>query len=171
MSQQEAKQGGVFVALGSNLNSPERQVRRGVQALDELPETAVVACSDLYVTAPVGLLGEHPDFVNAVCEVRTRLDAHCLLEALHAMERRLGRMRGNVVGSRIIDLDLLLYHDIQIDDSTLCVPHPRMHQRAFVLRPLYEIAPTIIIPGRGPIGELLLAVNDQRIASCHVGQV
>lgn len=161
--------GGVFVALGSNLNSPERQVRRGIQALDELPATHVLKASDLYVTAPVGLSGEHPDFVNAVCELDTSLGAHDLLDALHAMERRLGRMRGNVVGSRIIDLDLLLYHDSQIDDATLRVPHPRMHQRAFVLLPLHSIAPNAVIPGRGPVAALLENVREQRIASCHAG--
>lgn len=168
MNQQRAN-ARVFIALGSNLNSPERQVRRGVQALDELPQTRVVTCSDLYVTAPVGLAGAHPDFVNAVCEVRTELNPHPLLEALHAMERRLGRMRGNVIGSRIIDLDLLLYGDTEIEDSQLSLPHPRMHARAFVLRPLFEIAPEIVIPGHGAVAQLLRAVDDQRIALCHAG--
>ena len=169
MSRPGSTEGGVFVALGSNLNSPERQVRRGIQALGELPCTRVVATSDLYLTAPVGLPGDHPDFVNAVCELHTELEPHALLEALHAMERRLGRMRGNVIGSRIIDLDLLLYGDREIHDSVLTVPHPRMHLRAFVLQPLHQIAPNANVPGHGSVGKLLETVRDQRIAACHAG--
>lgn len=165
MNQPGSPEGGVFVALGSNLNSPERQVRRGIQALNELPHTRVVAASDLYLTAPVGLSGEHPDFVNAVCELNTELEPHALLEAFHAMERRLGRMRGNVIGSRIIDLDLLLYGDLEINDDVLSLPHPRMHQRAFVLLPLQQIAPSAIVPGHGSVSELVESVRDQRIAT------
>ena len=171
MSVVQPAEGGVFVALGSNLNSPERQVRRGLQALGELPATRVVAASDLYTTAPIGLAGEHSDFVNAVCEIHTKLDPHALLEALHAMERRLGRMRGNVVGSRIIDLDLLLYRDLEINDAALILPHPRMHQRAFVLQPLHDIAPQAVIPGQGRVAELLETVREQRILPCHAGQI
>lgn len=162
-------EGRVFVALGSNLNSPERQVRRGIQALAELPNTRVIAASDLYLTAPVGLSGDHPDFINAVCELNTGLEPHALLEALHAMEGRLGRMRGNVIGSRIIDLDLLLYGDLVIHDNALSLPHPRMHQRAFVLLPLQQIAPNAIVPGHGAVSELVESVRDQRIAVVHAG--
>lgn len=167
MSHPESIRGGVFVALGSNLNSPETQVRRGIQALNELPRTRVVAASDLYLTAPLGLPGDHPDFINAVCELHTALEPHALLEALHAMERRLGRMRGSVIGSRIIDLDLLLYGDREIHDRVLTVPHPRMHLRAFVLRPLHQIAPEANVPGQGSVGKLLETVREQRIDACH----
>lgn len=167
MSQPGSPEGGVFVALGSNLNSPERQVRRGIQALAELPHTRVIAASNLYLTAPVGLSGDHPNFVNAVCELHTHLEPHALLEALHAMERRLGRMRGNVIGSRIIDLDLLLYGDLEIHDNVLSLPHPRMHQRAFVLLPLHQIAPNAVVPGHGLVNELVESVRDQRIAAYH----
>lgn len=161
-----AAQARVFVALGSNLNSPERQVRRGVQALDEVPHSQVVRASSLYCSAPVGLAGEHPDFVNAVCEMHSTLTPHELLAELHALERRLGRMRGGVVGSRIIDLDLLLYDDVVIADERLTLPHPRMHVRAFVLRPLHEIAPDTVIPRHGAVATLLPQVAEQKISLC-----
>ena len=169
MSHSQSAQGGVFVALGSNLNNPEQQVRRAIEALNELPHTRVLAASDLYLSAAVGLPGEHPDFVNAVCEVRTGLEPHALLEALHALERRLGRMRATVPGSRVIDLDLLLYGDREIHDNVLTVPHPRMHLRAFVLQPLHQIAPGARVPGRGSVATLLETVRDQRIAAFHAG--
>lgn len=158
--------GRAFIALGSNLNSPERQVRRGIEALAEVPQSQVMRASSLYCSAPVGLAGEHPDFVNAVCEMHSKLAPHALLEELHALERRLGRMRGGVIGSRIIDLDLLLYDDVVIDDALLTVPHPRMHLRAFVLQPLHEIAPETVVPRHGPVAALLPNVAGQKIALC-----
>lgn len=158
--------GRAFVALGSNLNSPERQVRRGLQALDEVPYSHVVRASSLYRSAPVGLAGEHPDFVNAVCEMNSKLAPHDLLAELHALERRLGRMRGGIIGSRIIDLDLLLYDNIVTDDALLTLPHPRMHLRAFVLQPLHEIAPDTVVPGHGSVAELLPHVASQEISLC-----
>lgn len=161
-----APRGRAFVALGSNLNSPERQVRRGLQALDEVPRSQVMRASSLYCSAPVGLTGEHPDFVNAVCEIHSGLQPHDLLAELHALERRLGRMRGGVIGSRIIDLDLLLYDDVTIDDGLLTLPHPRMHLRAFVLQPLHEIAPETVVPRYGPVAELLPKVAAQKISLC-----
>lgn len=158
--------GRVFVALGSNLNSPERQVRRGLEALAEVPRSNVMRASSLYCSAPVGLAGEHPDFVNAVCEMHSDLTPHDLLAELHALERRLGRMRGGVIGSRIIDLDLLLYDDVVIEDAQLTLPHPRMHLRAFVLQPLHEIAPDAMVPRHGPVSTLLPHVAGQKISLC-----
>ena len=137
------------VALGSNLDDPEAQVRRGFEALAALPGTVLLARSRLHRTAPVGYI-DQPDFVNACALVETRLAPRELLEALLAIERRHGRVRGVPDGPRTLDLDLALYGERSIDEPGLHVPHPRMHERAFVLEPLLEVWPDAVIPGRGP---------------------
>jgi 2-amino-4-hydroxy-6-hydroxymethyldihydropteridine diphosphokinase len=151
-----------FVGVGANLGAPESQVRRAVAALGELPSTRLLAASSLYRSAPVGV-GEQPDFVNAVASVETGLSAHALLDALLAIEARFGRQREFPGAPRTLDLDLLLYGDRSIAEPELVVPHPRMHERAFVLAPLVEIAPDAVVPGRGRAAELLLHCKDQRI--------
>src|SRR5882672_6540950 len=137
-----------FIGLGANLGDPEAQVRRTLSALAGLPGTRLVAVSSLYRSAPVGYTVQ-PDFVNAVAEIETALGARALLEALLAMETRFGRRREFPNAPRTLDLDLLLYGDRVIAEPGLIVPHPRMHERAFVLAPLAEIAPDIAIPGKG----------------------
>jgi 2-amino-4-hydroxy-6-hydroxymethyldihydropteridine diphosphokinase len=151
-----------FIGLGANLGDPEAQVRRAFAALAELPGTRLLAASSLYRSAPVGV-GAQPDFINAVAEIATALGARALLEALLAAERRSGRRREFPGAPRTLDLDLLLYGDRVIDEPELVVPHPRMHERAFVLAPLAEIAPDIAIPGRGRAAALLAACADQKI--------
>jgi 2-amino-4-hydroxy-6-hydroxymethyldihydropteridine diphosphokinase len=151
-----------FVGLGANLGEPEAQVRRALAALAELPGTRLLAASSLYRSAPVGVLAQL-DFINAVAEVETALSARALLEALLAEERRFGRTREFPNAPRTLDLDLLLYGDRVIDEPGLVVPHPRMHERAFVLAPLAEIAPDIAIPGKGRAAALLATCADQRI--------
>jgi 2-amino-4-hydroxy-6-hydroxymethyldihydropteridine diphosphokinase len=147
-----------YVALGANLDDPLAQVRAGFEALDRLESTAVVRRSSLYRTAPVGY-AEQPDFVNAVALLATELDAAALLRALLAIEERRGRVRDLPNGPRTLDLDLLLYDQASISQEDLVVPHPRMHERAFVLVPLLEIAPDIAIPGRGPAARCLAALD------------
>ena len=151
-----------FIGLGANLGDPEAQVRRAFAALAELPRTRLLAASSLYRSAPVGVVGQL-DFVNAVAELETALGARALLEALLAEESRFGRAREFPNAPRTLDLDLLLYGDRVIAEPGLFVPHPRMHERAFVLAPLAEIAPDIAIPGRGRAAALLAACADQRI--------
>jgi len=151
-----------FVGLGANLGEPEAQVRRALTALAELPGTRLLAASSLYRSAPVGVVAQL-DFINAVAEVETALTARALLDALLAMETRFGRRREFPNAPRTLDLDLLLYGDRVIDEPELVVPHPRMHERAFVLAPLAEIAPDIAIPGKGRAAALLAACADQRI--------
>jgi 2-amino-4-hydroxy-6-hydroxymethyldihydropteridine diphosphokinase len=151
-----------FIGLGANLGDPEAQVRRACAALAELPRTRLLAASSLYRSAPVGVVGQL-DFVNAVAEVETALGAQALLQALLAEESRFGRTREFPNAPRTLDLDLLLYGDRVIAEPGLVVPHPRMHERAFVLAPLAEIAPDIAIPGRGRAAALLAACADQRI--------
>ncbi|HYS51517.1 MAG TPA: 2-amino-4-hydroxy-6-hydroxymethyldihydropteridine diphosphokinase [Burkholderiales bacterium] len=151
-----------FIGLGANLGDPEAQVHRAFAALAELPGTRLLAASSLYRSAPVGVVAQL-DFVNAVAEVETALTARALLEALLAEERRFGRTRGFPNAPRTLDLDLLLYGDRVIAEPGLVVPHPRMHERAFVLAPLAEIAPEIAIPGMGRAAALLAACTDQRV--------
>jgi 2-amino-4-hydroxy-6-hydroxymethyldihydropteridine diphosphokinase len=150
------------VGLGSNLEDPARQVRQGFEELGRLPRTRLLARSSLYRTAPVAKL-DQPDFVNAVAVLDTELSPAELLQALLALEARHGRVRGEPNAPRTLDLDLLLLGDQMLHEPGLDVPHPRMHQRAFVLLPLAEVSPGAVIPGRGPVADLLAPVADQHV--------
>ena len=156
-----------FLGLGSNLAHPRRQVARAVRAIARLPRLRVVAVSPTYATAPIGCDAPQPDYVNAVVAVRTALGPRALLATLQSIERRQHRRRDREPSrnaSRTLDLDLLLYGRRRINLSALTVPHPRMHERAFVLRPLIDVAADATIPGRGLARRFLGAVRDQRIA-------
>jgi 2-amino-4-hydroxy-6-hydroxymethyldihydropteridine diphosphokinase len=146
------------VALGSNLDDPRAQVELGFAALAALPRTTSIARSRLYRTPPWGIV-EQPDFINAVARLETSLAPRELLDALLAIETRAGRMRGVRNGPRILDLDLLLYGDRIIREPDCVVPHPRLHERAFVLLPLADVAPDLEIPGHGRVAELLKRVD------------
>lgn len=147
-----------YVGLGSNLDLPAAQLRRTLTALDALPATRLRRASRLYRTPPWGLL-QQPEFVNAVAELETTLGARELLEALQSLERGAGRAREQRWGPRVLDLDLLLYDELQLDEPGLQLPHPHLHERAFVLVPLAEIAPALQVPGRASVAELLAAVD------------
>jgi len=151
-----------FVALGSNLGNPVQTIEDAIDAMAALRGSLLMAISSLYRTAPVGLKHQ-PDFINAVVALDTRLGPRELLEELFALEARFGRERSVKNAPRTLDLDLLLHGDAIINDPALTLPHPRMHERAFVLAPLAEIAPNLVIPGRGPATALLAACADQRI--------
>ncbi len=146
------------IALGSNLDDPEAQVRAAFDEIDALPYTRVVARSALYRTAPVGH-ADQPAFVNACARVETRLSPRVLLEMLLALERRHGRTRDIPNGPRTLDLDIVLYDDAVVDEPGLQVPHPRAHERAFVLAPLVDAWPEAAIPARGAARELLARVG------------
>ncbi len=149
----------VYIAIGSNLERPVQQVLQARDALAGLPETRLLGFSPLYRNPAVGP-GQQPEYVNAVAAGRTRLAPHDLLDALLAIEANQGRVRGPVRGlPRTLDLDLLLYGDRAISDRRLTVPHPRMQQRAFVLKPLLDIAPDLDVPGFGSVTTLLGAVS------------
>lgn len=137
-----------FIALGSNLVDPTAQVRRGFDELAALPKTRLLAASSLYASAPVGY-ADQPDFVNAVAKIETGLTPGEVLEALLAIELKHGRQRSVPNGPRTLDLDLLIYNGLQLHEPGLTIPHPRMHERAFVLLPLLEIDPECEIPGKG----------------------
>lgn len=151
-----------FIALGSNLADPERQVLKAFDELAQLPSSRLLKRSALYRSAPVGRL-DQPDFINAVAQMETALSPHALLAALLMIEREHGRERARPNDPRTLDLDLLIYDGLQCNDSSLILPHPRMHQRAFVLQPLVEIAPQIHIPGQPEMSELLAACREQRL--------
>ncbi|MBI5791330.1 MAG: 2-amino-4-hydroxy-6-hydroxymethyldihydropteridine diphosphokinase [Rhodocyclales bacterium] len=151
-----------FIALGANLGDPVATVNAAIIALRQLPHTRFVAASSLYRTAPVGLKHQ-PDFINAVVAVDAVSPAPTLLQDLFDIEARFGRSRGVKNAPRTLDLDLLLYGDEASDDPRLTLPHPRLHERAFVLAPLAEIAPDLFIPGRGLVRELLARCADQQI--------
>ena len=144
-----------FVALGSNLGDREGAIRGALAELESEPGIAVAAVSTLIDTEPVGFL-DQPRFLNGVAAVETDLSAHDLLDVLLAVEGRFGRVRDGVPsqGPRTIDLDLVLYGDAEIDEPGLTVPHPRLHEREFVLGPLAEIAPGLEVPGKGEVETL-----------------
>ena len=151
-----------FIGLGSNLEDPQKQVLRALQALEDLPQSRLLAHSSLYRSAPVGYL-EQPDFINAVAWIETGLAPRELLDALLELEHECGRTREFRNAPRTLDLDILLYGDLQHHEHGLTVPHPQMHLRAFVLQPLLEIAPDCEIPGIGSAAEALRQCADQQL--------
>ena len=142
-----------YVALGSNLNQPRRQVCDAFERLAALPDTRLELRSRIYLTRPMGPQ-DQPDFANAVAGMLTRLEARGLLDALLEIERAMGRDRQERWGPRIIDLDLLWMHGAVIDEPGLTLPHPGVSERNFVLYPLSDIAPTLMIPGHGRVMDL-----------------
>ena len=152
-----------WVGIGANLGDARANVLDAIARLARLPGARLVQASSLYRTAPIDSSGD--DYVNAVAALDTDLDAHALLQALFAIEQAHGRERPYRNAPRTLDLDLLLYGDqVIVDAPGLIVPHPRMHERAFVLAPLAEAAPGLVIPGRGPVASLLAGVGDQSIS-------
>ena len=151
-----------FIALGSNLEAPLTHIRNAFVELGALPKTKLIARSSLYRSAPVGNVNQ-PYFINAVAKLETRLAPSELLAALLEIEHRHGRRREFPNAPRTLDLDLLLYGDLIHHEHGLTIPHPRMHQRAFVLSPLHEIAPDCVIPGIGSVAEVLAACTGQHV--------
>jgi 2-amino-4-hydroxy-6-hydroxymethyldihydropteridine diphosphokinase len=148
-----------YVGLGANLDDRERTLRAAVDALGSEDGVEVVAVSTLRETEPVGV-GDQPLFLNGAVALDTSLDARELLDRLLALEQRFGRVRiSGEHGARTLDLDLLLYGEETIDEPGLTVPHPRLHERRFVLEPLVELAPGLVVPGRGTVESLLTGVH------------
>jgi len=150
-----------IIGIGANLGDARANVLDAVARLGKLPGAALEAVSSLYRTAPIDSSGD--DYVNAVARLSTSLPAQQLLEALFGIEQAHGRERPYFNAPRTLDLDLLLYGDEQIATATLTVPHPRMHQRAFVLMPLLELAPELVLPGLGRAAGFAPGVADQGI--------
>ncbi len=149
---QEAR---IFVSLGANLGEPARQMVEAVRCLKHLRELRILKISSMYLTEPVGPVAQ-PPFVNAAAELWSELSPEEILEALLGVETAMGRQRVERWGPRHIDLDLLLYSDRIIEAPGLRVPHPRMHERRFVLAPLAELAPWVIHPRLGRTAAALL---------------
>ncbi len=153
----------VFIGIGSNLADPRIQIDRACAALARLPGTRLVARSSLYRTAPHGVNARQPDYVNAVAEIATTLAPEELLRGLQQIERAQRRRRSAPNAPRSIDLDLLLYGARRRRSRTLQIPHPRLHERAFVLKPLLQLAPSVHIPGLGCARKYLLRTRGQRV--------
>lgn len=147
-----------WVGMGGNLGEVQATFQRALGMLAALPDTELLRCSRHYRTPAWGPVAQ-PDYLNAVCELRTRLPAVRLMQALLDVERACGRDRASADalrwGPRTLDLDLLLYGEACIEAEGLSVPHPRLHERAFVLVPLAELAPQQVVPGRGTVAQLL----------------
>lgn len=151
-----------YVAIGSNLSNPKLQVQKAFLALKKLPKTTVARQSSLYCTAPIGY-DNQPDFINAAAEIQTELDPETLLTSLLDIEQTFGRERPFANAPRILDLDLLWYEDIAIQNDLLTLPHPRMHLRGFVLLPLAEIAPNLVLTDHGNVVKLAARFQNEGI--------
>jgi len=148
-----------YVGLGANLGDRRATIERALELLGAVAGIEVLAVSSLRETDPVGL-EDQPRFLNGAVAVETAVPARELLGVLLAVERQLGRTReGPRFGPRAIDLDLLVYGDAELDEPGLTVPHPRLHERRFALEPLAELAPGLVVPGRGPVEELLRGLH------------
>ena len=148
-----------YVGLGSNLGDREAALRSALAALAADPRVELLGVSAFRETEPVGFV-DQPRFLNAAVALETPLAPRPLLELLVGVERALGRTRsGPRFGPRTIDLDLLIYDDVVVDEPGLTLPHPRLHQRRFVLEPLAELDPWLVVPGRGPVKALLAGVD------------
>lgn len=150
-----------YIGLGANLGNPAQAVRDAIAQLDSLPQTVLLRSSSLYTSAPVDATGD--DFINAVALIDTSLSPQALLRGLQQIEQAFGRERPFRNAPRTLDLDLLLYGDHQIDEPGLHVPHPRMSARAFVLLPLLELDPAIVIPGQRSAQACVADLQDQPI--------
>jgi 2-amino-4-hydroxy-6-hydroxymethyldihydropteridine diphosphokinase len=149
-----------YVGVGANLGEREATIRRAIALLGEAPGVAVTGVSTLRETEPWGPVPQ-PRYLNGAFAVETELAPRVLLDVLLDVERRLGRTRdGERFGPRTIDLDLLVYDDVAIDEPGLTLPHPRLQERRFALEPLAELAPGLVIAGKGDVATLLAALDD-----------
>jgi 2-amino-4-hydroxy-6-hydroxymethyldihydropteridine diphosphokinase len=148
-----------YVALGSNVGDRSRTLDRALELLDDLGTTWLLLVASVRETEPVGVI-DQPRFLNTVALVATTVGPHELLADLLRIERELGRARdGTRWGPRTLDLDLLLHGDAVVDEPGLTLPHPRLHERRFVLEPLAELAPDLLVPGRGRVRDLLAGLH------------
>ncbi|WP_373018237.1 2-amino-4-hydroxy-6-hydroxymethyldihydropteridine diphosphokinase [Thiomicrorhabdus sp.] len=144
----------VYIGLGSNLENPGKQIETALTSLDNLPDTRLLKRSRLYASKPLGPQ-DQPDFMNAVCLLETDLEPLALLDALQAIELAQGRVKKRHWGERSIDLDILLYGQLQISSERLNLPHKEIASRDFVLLPLAEISPGLIVSGQGTVEDLI----------------
>ncbi len=154
-----------WIGLGSNQDDPVRQLKTALEELNDLPGCRVLRQSRIYRSPPWGPVTDQPEYANAVTVLDTGLLPHELLMALQALENDHGRVRSERWGPRTLDLDLLLYDDLSMTTDDLTLPHPRLHERAFVLVPLAELEPGLQVPGHGKAGDLLAGVDATGVTS------
>lgn len=152
----------VFLGLGANLNEPVLQLQQALEHIQALPNCSLIQCSSFYGSAPLGP-EDQPDYVNAVCEIETTLAPLALLDALQGIEQAQGREKKRRWGERTIDLDILLYDQQLIETERLTVPHSQMALRDFVLVPLAEIAPAVVIPALGSVESLIANLTEHYV--------
>ena len=143
-----------YIALGSNLNNPKKQLQNAISCIANIPHTIIIDQSSFYETKPLGPQNQ-PDYINQVIAVATQLSPHELLKALLNIELQMGRIRLERWGARIIDCDIILFGDLVIQTSDLIIPHPEMKNRSFVLYPLAEIAPDLVLPSGESLSNLI----------------
>jgi len=158
----------VYLGLGSNLDDPENHLNSALEHIADIDQTTILSSSSFYKSPPLGPQ-DQPDFINCVVKLETDLTAHILLEALQEIENQHGRKREIRWGPRTLDLDILLFGDMTINDDNLTIPHPQLAYRDFVLVPLNEIQSDIIIPGMGPVSGLItrLEINSLQRIDVH----
>jgi 2-amino-4-hydroxy-6-hydroxymethyldihydropteridine diphosphokinase len=152
----------IYIALGSNLKEPSQQIYKAINLIDAIDELSVTCKSSLYKTKPIGRI-DQPDFINAAIEVEGNISPENLHTALQDIETQAGRIRMELNEPRTLDLDILLIDDLIMKTKKLTVPHPRMHQREFVIVPLFEINQKLNIPGIGSIDDILKSLPDQGV--------
>ena len=152
----------IFIALGSNLENPKEQVKNGILSIKKINGIKILSESNLYETPPVGIL-DQPNFVNAVIKIHSDLNPYKLLDKLLKIENIAGRIRVGKNGPRILDLDILLFNDLILNGKNLTIPHPRMHERLFVLMPLKDIDENIVIPNHGAIKHIINKLTPENI--------
>ena len=152
----------IYIALGSNLEEPSQQIYKAINLIDAIDELSVTRKSSLYKTKPIGKI-DQPDFINAAIEVEGNISPENLHTALQDIEIQTGRIRMELNEPRTLDLDILLIDDLIMKTKKLTVPHPRMHQREFVIVPLFEINQKLNIPGIGSIDDILKSLPDQGV--------
>jgi 2-amino-4-hydroxy-6-hydroxymethyldihydropteridine diphosphokinase len=152
----------IFIGLGSNLDNPQQKIKDAIHLINEIDDVNITATSSLYETPPVGFLNQ-PNFINAVVQISSSINCNELLLKLFDIERIFGRVRKEKNGPRTLDLDILLFDDLVLESESLTIPHPRMHERLFVLIPLLEISPIIEIPKYGSVSNLISGLTIQNI--------
>ncbi len=152
----------IFIALGSNLKNPKKQIKNGILSIKKINDVKILKESHLYETPPVGILNQ-PNFVNAVVKISSSLNPQELLDELLNIENIAGRIRNKKNGPRILDLDILLFNDFILNKDNLTIPHPRMHERLFVLIPLKDIDRNIVIPNQGAIKDIINKLAPENI--------
>jgi len=152
----------IFIALGSNLKNPKKQIENGILSIKKINDVKILKESHLYETPPVGILNQ-PNFVNAVVKISSSLNPQELLDELLNIENIAGRIRNKKNGPRILDLDILLFNDFILNKDNLTIPHPRMHERLFVLIPLKDIDRNIVIPNQGAIKDIINKLAPENI--------